>query len=75
VTADRKAQGGYVVVDLAVLQALRELAWVTDYDRHTLGAIRLVLRVARIDPITGRLVIAVSVARDLDTDPPERGSI
>jgi hypothetical protein len=56
----------YVTVDLAVLEAIRELAWIQQVDWKIIPAIRLVLRVARIDPVTGNLVIAVTVTRDLE---------
>ena len=56
----------YVTVDLSVLAAIREVAATRPVDRP---AIRLVLPVARIDPVTNNLVIGVRVARDLG-DPP-----
>jgi hypothetical protein len=56
----------YVIVDLRVLEAIKELAWIEQINWKLLPAIRLVLRVARIDPVTGNLVIAVKATRDLD---------
>jgi hypothetical protein len=56
----------YVIVDLRVLEAIKELAWVQQVDWKLLPTIRLVLRVARIDPVTDNLVIGVKLARDLD---------
>jgi hypothetical protein len=61
-----KPEDRYIVVDLKVLQAIKELAWIQQLDWKMLPAIRLILRVASIDPITGRLVIAVKATRDLD---------
>jgi hypothetical protein len=61
----------YVTVDLAVLEAIKELAWLQQVNWTALPAIRLVLRIARIDPVTGNLVIAVTAARDLD-DPDQQ---
>jgi hypothetical protein len=58
----------YVIVDLRVLEAIKELAWVQQVDWKLLPTIRLVLRVARIDPVTDNLVIGVKLARDLDED-------
>jgi hypothetical protein len=60
----------YIAVDVAILEALRELIWTADYDRHTLPTLRAVLRVAAIDP-HGRVVIGVRMVRDLDQDPAE----
>jgi hypothetical protein len=60
-----EAEEHYVVVDLRVLEAIKELDWIQRVDWKLLPAIRLVLRVARIDPVTGNLVIAVSATRDL----------
>jgi hypothetical protein len=59
----------YVVVDLAVLEAVRELDWVQRVDWHLLPALRATLRVVHLDPVTNRLVIAVKVARDLEEPP------
>ena len=60
----------YVVVDLGVLEAIRELANIQQFAWRALPGIRLTLRVARIDPVSGNLVIGVRVARDLT--PPEQ---
>jgi hypothetical protein len=61
-----EAEEHYVVVDLHVLEAIKELDWIQRVDWKLIPAIRLVLRVARIDPVTGNLVIAVKLTRDLD---------
>jgi hypothetical protein len=63
----------YISIDPVILQAIREFAWVTDYDRHTLPAVRLLMRVARIDPVTDNLVIGVRLVRDLNEGGQEHG--
>jgi hypothetical protein len=60
----------YVTIDPLLLQAVKEFAWVNDYDRHTLPAVVLMLRVARIDQVDGRLVLGLRFVRELgDYDP------
>jgi hypothetical protein len=66
----------YVVVDLAVLEAVRELAQINKHAWPALPGIRLVLRVARIDEVSGSLVLGLRFVRDLEppeSDEPERG--
>jgi hypothetical protein len=60
----------YVAIDPAILQAIKELAGTADRDRHVMPTIRAVLRVARIDPVTGNVVIGIRLTRDLN-QPPE----
>jgi hypothetical protein len=64
---------GYVIVDLRVLQAIRDLDWIERVDWRFVPSIRLTLRVARVDPVSGTLVIAAKLARDLHEQPPEPG--
>jgi hypothetical protein len=56
----------YVAVDLEVLAAIKELAWLQRIDWRTLPTLRLVLRVVRIEPSTGNILIGASVVRDLE---------
>lgn len=65
-------QERYIVIDPVILEAIRELSWISDFDRHTLEGIRLVLRVARIDPTSGNLVISAQFVRALPDDSPEQ---
>jgi hypothetical protein len=68
------AEERYVVVDLAVLEAIRqlsrELSWPGRVDKLSFPTVELLLRVVRIDPVTNNLVIGVKVARDLHEGPP-----
>jgi hypothetical protein len=62
----------YVAVDLAVLAAIKELAWLQQVNWQLLPALRLVLRVVRVEPATGNILIGASVVHDLE-EGPERG--
>jgi hypothetical protein len=59
----------YVAVDLAVLAAVKALAGLHEHNPTALLAVRLVLRVARVDEVSGRLVVGVRLTRDLE--PPD----
>jgi hypothetical protein len=59
----------YVVVDLAVLEAIKELAQINKFAWPALAGIRLVLRVARIDEVSGSLVLGLRFVRELDVEP------
>jgi hypothetical protein len=61
----------YLAVDLAVLAAIKELAWLQQVNWHTLPSLRLVLRVVHVEPSTGSVVFGARVVRDLEE--PERG--
>jgi hypothetical protein len=63
-------QERYITVDPLIFEAIRELAWVTDYDRHTLPAIVLMLRIAHVDEVDGRLVLGLRLIRELGGQPP-----
>jgi hypothetical protein len=65
-------QERYVAVDLEVLAAIKELDWLQRIDWRTLPTLRLVLRVVRIEPTTGNILIGAQVVRDLEVEP-ERG--
>jgi hypothetical protein len=58
----------YVTVDLVVLEAIRELAWLAQTDWHNLPRLRLLLRVARIDQVSGQLVLGLRFVRDLGVE-------
>jgi hypothetical protein len=57
---------GYVIVDLRILQAIRDLDWIQRVDWRVVPSIRLTLSVARVDAVSGTLVIAARLTRDLD---------
>ena len=61
----------YVAVDLEVLAAIKQLDWLQRVDWHTLPTLRLILRVIRVEPATGNILIGAQVVRELE--PPERG--
>jgi hypothetical protein len=56
----------YIALDPIVLEAIRELSWLSQIDRRNLPTIRLVLRVVRIDEVGGDLVLGLRFVRDLD---------
>jgi hypothetical protein len=69
----------YLAIDPLILEAIRELAQINKHAWQALPGIRLVLRVAAIDEVDGRLVLGLRFARELDVEPdpppeqPERG--
>lgn len=55
----------YVAISPILLKLIRETAWIHQLDPHVLPTVRLLLRVARVDPVTGNLVIGVKFLREL----------
>jgi hypothetical protein len=62
----------YVTVDLAVLAAIKALAGLREHNPTALHAVRIVLRIARVDEVSGRLVLGLRLVRDLE--PPDDDS-
>lgn len=65
------AEERYIAVDLDVLRAVKELAWLKQIDPHTLSQLRVILRIVRIEPASGSVIIGAQLVRDLD--PPDDG--
>ena len=64
----------YLAVDLDVLAAVRELAWLRQIDPHTLSQLRVILRVLKVEPATGNVIIGAQLVRDLEPpEPPAEG--
>lgn len=61
----------YLAIDLDVLAAVKELAWLKQIDPHTLRQLRVILRVVRVEPATGNVIIGAQLVRDLE--PPDDG--
>jgi hypothetical protein len=61
----------YIAVPVEVLECLKALWLEPEADRLSLGTVRLLLRSVRYDQISGRLVLGIRMAHDLD-DPPEK---
>jgi hypothetical protein len=60
----------YLAVDMMIIEAIRKL-WLEDVDQLKVPTVMLLLRVVRIDEISGQLVLGIRMTRDLD--PPEKG--
>ena len=56
----------YVRVPAALLEAMHELFQTSGVEGHELESLRLVLRAAGVDPVSGAVVVGVRVVRDLD---------
>jgi hypothetical protein len=69
------SQERYLAVDLEVLSAVRELAWIKQIDPHVLRQLRVILRVVHIEPATGNVIIGAQLVRDLEPPGEHFGTI
>jgi hypothetical protein len=58
----------YLSVDPIVLEAIRELDWLHRVDPRNLPTVRLLLRVARLDEISGHLVLGLRFIHELGAE-------
>jgi hypothetical protein len=66
VTGHQPEPEHYIAVPVEVLEALKALWLEPEDDRLSANTVRLLLRSVQYDQISGRLVLGIRMARDLD---------
>jgi hypothetical protein len=65
----------YIVVDLAILEALRALWDESGHPRLSRGTVKLLLQLVRLDEVSGTLVLGLRFVHDLEVEEKGLGSI